>query len=240
MRLHVAVLPALVLPGPHVCVVVDVIRASTTLVALVERGAGPVYIAGDIPAARRAAAAHNGAVLAGEADGLAPSGFDYGNSPVEVAHAPVSGRAVIFVTTNGTAAIRAVHDAAAVLVGSLRNGAAAAQAAAALAAAQRVGLTIVCAGREGGFGIDDAYTAGYLVHRLMAAGSFDLTDGALAAQRLYAGERDALALFTQSAAGRNVIGLGLQADVAYCAERDVSSVVPRLGRELFLLNAGDR
>lgn len=242
MRLHVAFLPSLVLPRPsgatrrkHVCVVVDVIRASTTLVTMVEQGARQVFIAGDVASARRAAAAHEGALLAGETEGLAPSGFDYGNSPVELSRVPLAGKMVVFVTTNGTAAIRAVRDADSMLVGALRNGAAVSREAWEAAAALGGDLTIVCAGREGGFGVDDAYCAGYLVQCLVQMGTPDLTDAAAAAARLYGSEPDAPALFSQSAAGRNVIRLGLTADVPFCAARDASEVVPRLGREIFLL-----
>src|SRR5256885_1088414 len=96
-------------------------------------------------------------------------------------------------------------------------------------------LAVVCAGREGAFSIDDAYCAGYLADALLAYGSADLTDGAIAALRLYRSEPDALAIFSQSAAARNVVRLGLTDDVAYCAQRNVSEVVPRLGRELYLV-----
>ena len=221
-------------PNRQLCIVVDVIRASTSLITLVERGASRVFIAGDIASAR-AAAPRTGAVLAGEQDGLAPPGFTYGNSPVELSRASVDGRPVVFVTTNGTAALRAVTDAPTVLVGALRNGAAVCREAWQEATAHRNDITIVCAGREHAFAIDDAYCAGYLIHRILESGSGDLTDAAMAAVVLFHGEPDAQAVLTRSAAGRNVIRLGLTDDITYCAQRDTSSAVPRLGRELFLL-----
>lgn len=215
---------------------VDVIRASTTLVTLVERGASVIYIAQSVEAARSSAAARDGAVMAGEQDGLAPPGFDYGNSPVEAARAEVSGRPVVFVTTNGTAAIRAVQALGPVLVGALRNATAAATDAVASSQDRGCDLTIVCAGREGAFGIDDAYCAGALVERILRHGIFEPTDGAEGALRLYRTDPDARAVFRRAAAGQNVIRLGLQYDVDYCAETDVSTVVPRLGRELQMLD----
>lgn len=247
MRLHVAFHPSLLATGaqppvpvtrPQVCLVADVIRASTTLVTLVERGAARIYIARSVEAARASAVARDGAVMAGEQDGLAPPGFDYGNSPVEAARATVSGRPVVFVTTNGTAAIRAVEALGPVLVGALRNATAAAREAVASSQERSCDLTIVCAGREGAFGIDDAYCAGALVERILRDGTFEPTDGAEAALRLYRTEPDARAVFTRAAAGQNVIRLGLQHDVEYCAETDVSTAVPRLGRELRMLDDG--
>ncbi|HEY3248808.1 MAG TPA: 2-phosphosulfolactate phosphatase [bacterium] len=239
MYLHVALLPALVGPSPQVCVVVDVIRASTTLVTLLDRGAAEILIAAHPDAARRYAAAHPDTVLAGEELGVAPPGFNYGNSPVELSRAQVRGKTVAFVTTNGTAAIRAVESTGPVLVGALRNAAAVCRQAQATAHEIDAGITIVCAGREGAFGIDDAYTAGCLVDGLLTGIDGDLTDAATAALRLYRTEPDPASLFRHSAAGRNVIGLGLGDDVTYCLQRDASTAVPRLGGELFLLEAVD-
>lgn len=261
MRLHVAFHPSLLATGapweaprpdqraapppadrPQVCLVVDVLRASTTLVTLVERGAGTIYIAPSVEAARASAAARAGAVMAGELEGLAPPGFDYGNSPVEASRAEVAGRSVVFVTTNGTAAIRAVHRLGPVLIGALRNADAAAGEALAVARAEERDLTVVCAGREGAFGIDDAYCAGALVDRILhhagARQDLQLTDGATAAHHLYRTEPDARALFTRAAAGQNVIRLGLAGDVEYCAQADVTTIVPRLERELQMLDEG--
>ncbi|HEV8353874.1 MAG TPA: 2-phosphosulfolactate phosphatase [bacterium] len=248
MHLHVAFVPPLVQDSPQVCIVVDVIRASTTLVTLLDRGAGKVLIAGDVASARQYAARHPGLVLAGEELGLAPRGFQYGNSPVELSRADVSGRTVVFVTTNGTAAIHAVDTRGPVLVGALRNAAAVSREAARLARGINAGVTIVCAGREGAFGIDDAYTAGCLIDLLLmevrptsheSRGTShdgpELTDAALAALRLFRSDPDTTAVFRMSAAGRNVIGLGLGDDVTFCAERDRSTAVPMLGRELHTL-----
>ncbi len=234
MQLNVAFLPSLVV-RPQVCIVVDVIRASTSLVTLVERGAGPIFIAADVEAARRHVRAGVNAALAGEEGGLAPPGFDFGNSPVELSIAELRGKAVVFVTTNGTTAIRAVRGARAVFVGALRNGAAASREAAEFARRQEADLTIVCAGRAGAFGLDDAYCAGYLVDRVVQGGTPELTDAAEAALRLYRGEPDPVALFRRTAAGRNVIDLGLSVDLDYCAARDASAVVPLLGREIRML-----
>ncbi|MGH2349298.1 MAG: 2-phosphosulfolactate phosphatase, partial [bacterium] len=125
-----------------------------------------------------------------------------------------------------------------VLVGALRNATAAGREAARIARTlDDAGITIVCAGREGAFGIDDAYTAGCLVDLLQAEGDGEMTDGALAALRLFRSEPDAAALFRRSAAGRNVAALGLADDVTYCAQRDRSTAVPTLGRDLQLLSA---
>jgi 2-phosphosulfolactate phosphatase len=105
-----------------VAIVIDVIRATTTLAVLFDGGCARVLVAGDIPSARAYAVSHPGMyLLAGEVGGLRPPGFDFGNSPVELAVADLSGRDLIFSTTNGTRALHACAHAGAVLAGSLRN-----------------------------------------------------------------------------------------------------------------------
>ncbi len=105
-----------------VAIVIDVIRATTTLAVLFDGGCARVLVAGDIPGARAFAARQPGMyLLAGEVGGLPPPGFDFGNSPVEFAAADLRGREVVFSTTNGTRALRACVGAGAILAGSLRN-----------------------------------------------------------------------------------------------------------------------
>lgn len=243
-RLDVALRPDPLDATTAVAVVVDVIRASTSLVTLVERGAGPIYIAAKVEAARRAAAEppppsspEHRPLLIGEQDGLPPEGFDYGNSPAVLATAPVAGRTVIFVTTNGAPALHSSAGAGSVLVGCLRNAAAVAE-----SAWEGTGnggaITVVCAGRAGSgrsFGLDDLYAAGVIVERLRRLGAITLLDGAEAAALVSAAEPDPLRLFRRTAAGRHVAGLGLEADVVFSAEVDRSQTVPKLGGEFLLL-----
>lgn len=237
-RVHVAYTPR-ELDGPmDVAIVVDVIRASTTIVTLVERGCRPLLLSATVHRARQARAAAPDLLLIGEQGALPPEGFDLGNSPVEVARAAVAGRGAALVTTNGVPAIHAAAQAGTVLVGCLRNARAVAEAA--WAAAPEGGeIVIVCAGRAenpGGFGLDDAYGAGVLVGRLQGLGATTLTDAAEAARLLTVAEPDPLALFRRSAAGRNVTRLGLGDDVVFCAEVDRTTVVPRVGVDLVLLS----
>lgn len=107
------------------CIVVDVIRATTTLCVLFERGCRSVLVAPSVAAARTArsdlAARGMDMLLAGEVEGLPPPGFDYGNSPAEFIRHTLNGRELIFATTNGTRAIRACAGSRAILAGALRN-----------------------------------------------------------------------------------------------------------------------
>lgn len=137
LRLDVALTLADLAPEGRqrrVFVVVDVIRATTTLCVLFERGCRRALVAPDIATARdlRGRRAFAEYLLAGEVGGVAPPGFDLGNSPAEVAEADLAGRSVLFATTNGTRALAACAGGGAIFAGAFRN--ARAVAAAALAA----------------------------------------------------------------------------------------------------------
>ncbi|HKV85283.1 MAG TPA: 2-phosphosulfolactate phosphatase [Ktedonobacterales bacterium] len=198
LRLDVALAPAM---STHrnstVAIVVDVIRATTTLAVMFEHGCRRVLVAPDITNARAAHIRLPTALLAGEANGAAPPGFDLGNSPAEMHAQLLAGREVIFATTNGTRALRACADARAVYAGSLRN--AHAVCAAALAEAviasgapaaiqgrpsqarpysiepseskteeQPADILVVCAGRGDRPSLDDTLCAGYLCRELLS------------------------------------------------------------------------
>ncbi len=127
--IDVALTPGLLDSPAHLtgttCIVVDVIRATTTLCVLFERACRSVLVAPDIAAARAAraglATTRADVLLAGEVEGLPPAGFDYGKSPAEFARHDFEGCDVIFATTNGTRAIRACAGSRAILTGALRN-----------------------------------------------------------------------------------------------------------------------
>src|SRR5262245_22916596 len=113
-----------------VYIVVDVVRATTTLCLFFERGARRVLVAPSVAAARAARAQLGGDyLLAGEVGGARPSDFDLGNSPGELAEWDLSGRELVYATTNGTRALHACRSGQVIFAGSLRNARAAARAA---------------------------------------------------------------------------------------------------------------
>jgi len=219
-------------PERSVCIVVDLVRATTTMTTLYEAGCLTVYAAPTIESAREAALEHH-AVLCGERDGLKVPGFDYGNSPVEFHRLDLHDRQVVLSTTNGTLAIHAASAAPAVLAGCLRNASAVVERATELAGPRGLGVTIVCAGREGRFALDDAYCAGHLIALLRKSvepSSLDLTDSAVAAENLRLSNDDALAVVSMSSSGRGLTHVGLGHDLPFVAEVDRSEVVPELVR----------
>lgn len=219
-------------------IVVDVLRATTTIATVLERGAAGVYVASTVDDARRLVRSGIGDLLCGEREGFRVPGFDFGNSPLEFEREEISGRTLVLTTTNGTRAVEACR-AADVLVGaSLRNAGAVSEWVASRHAAAVVGsggITIVCSGTDGSFSLDDFYAAGVIARRLngVAAG----VDDAAAAAILLA-ERPLHEVVNRDTC-RHVRVLeekGFGGDVGFCFEMDRSGVIPLYRDGAFVLD----
>lgn len=229
MHVHVALTPAefpgLAL-GDRAAVVVDVLRATTTLVAACAAGCARIVPVADRDAALAAAAQYPAGevLLAGERGGAMIPGFDLGNSPIEYVPERVAGRTLVFTTTNGTEAMLHARRAPAAATAALVNVAGAAR----WALEQGRDLTVLCAGERRAFSLEDAVCAGLVVGCVLAElASADLTDAALAAMRLgelYAGRLDRLAV--ESEWGRKLARQGRIADLDACLKLGTSALVP--------------
>jgi 2-phosphosulfolactate phosphatase len=233
VQLDVSLVPAAVpAEDGSVLVVIDQIRASTTITTLLDLGVGELLLAGNVTAARRMAREHE-ALLAGEWRARKPKGFDFDNSPSRLVRADVAGRRIVLSTTNGTAVLHRVRAARHVLIGALRNARACARAATAIAAREGVGVRIVCAGRYRRFVLEDAYAAGAILERVLDEAAtlghaVEMTDAALVALRLRAAQPDPVVAMTDSDGGRTLHEIGQSEDVGFCAQTDASETVPVL------------
>ena len=227
---RVELLPGTLAPDPQgVCAVVDVIRATTTLVAMAEAGDPEVWIAGDVAAARQAAKRLGpDTLLCGERGGLPPEGFDHGNSPLEFQHADLTGRRAVLSTTNGAYAIERWRDSRRTCIAALRNAAAVADRL--LEDPDATSITIACAGRNGALALDDVYTAGVIVQQLLqAAPDLDLDESAVTTLHVTAAYPSAQAALAASRSARLLEPVGLWDDVAFCAQIDESQAIPEVG-----------
>jgi len=209
-------------------VVIDVLRATSTIVTALAAGAKAVVPAATSEEAVRLTAnlERDGIVLAGERRMLKIEGFGLGNSPREMTPEAVGGKTVFLSTTNGTPALVVAQGGDPVLVAAALNFSAVAERAHAVFA-QRGELVIVCAGREKQFALEDAYTAGRLIKAVKkGVRKLELNDAAQVALDLAAqqgGWRDA---FAASDAARQLADAGLADDVTFCAQPDRVAVVP--------------
>ncbi|HEY7208085.1 MAG TPA: 2-phosphosulfolactate phosphatase [Gaiellaceae bacterium] len=213
MRVHVAFTPDGA-PGAPVAVVVDVIRATSTVCQALAAGTPRVLCCAEIDEARALKQELGEGVTGGERDAVRVEGFDVGASPRDFVE-PLA-EPLILSTTNGTRAIlTAAARADEVLLGSLLN------LDALVAALNERGrdVAIVCAGYKGGFALDDAYCAGRIVELLEA----DRSDAAVAAAVVAGAFPDALTGLNARTYGPP----GLEADIEFCARESVLEVVPR-------------
>jgi len=233
MRIDVALLPNQQLDvSASVCVVVDVLRASSSIVTLLEGGASPVIAASDVEEARTLHQRLPQHVLCGEKGGLPPEGFNYGNSPAEFSRLDLEGRGAILATSNGTRLLAALAGAPAVVVGCLLNRAAAARAALRIAGERRLDITLVCSAAYGGstFVLEDALGAGAIVDAAIAADEgLEAADAARFCREAFlSASRDLPDAISSSYHARELTESGFGEDVAYCARVDVSGAVPML------------
>jgi 2-phosphosulfolactate phosphatase len=213
-------------PGEEIAasvgVVIDVLRATSTICQAFAAGYGRVVCVGGLDEARALAAGRDDVALAGERLNLRPEGFDFGNSPRELVDGAPPRATLVLTTTNGT---RMLLGAAArcetVLVGSLLN------LDAVVAAVRESGapdVAFLCAGVEGSFALDDAYVAGVFVGAIGG----DPDDAAVAAARLagaFATDEEGIG---GGASAANIRRVGLDDDIPWCARRNLLDVLPRV------------
>jgi 2-phosphosulfolactate phosphatase len=207
------------------CVVVDVLRATSSLVTMFERGLEEAIIASSLDEARVFAERDPGLLLCGEEGGLPPDGFDHGNSPSTFDEMDLSDKRAVLVTTNGTRALQGVPTGTTVLVGALLN----VEAIARTMVAQDLNrASIVCAGERGGASVcvEDVYCAGAIVGRMLTLGKFDVDDGAAVALQVYRSFLSPVEALLAGKHGPALRELGFAEDIVFCAREDVFSSVP--------------
>lgn len=256
LRVHLS--PALVkvdaLVG-SIAVVVDQLRASSTICAALANGAKEVRACLEPMGAMAAKNQYRPGtfILGGERGGRRIEGFDLGNSPREYTRNTVMGKTVIFTTTNGTRVLYHAAKAERVLVGCLAN----LDALVELLSIGTRDVSIVCAGVNGEVAFEDVLAAGAIASRLLMAPYPPLAaptddapaqgsmwrpdDGALIAmnawRRASITPDDLLDAMKQSTGGRNLVSIRLSADVAWCTAPAQMRIVPEFDRQTSSLRA---
>ena len=198
----------------HRCLVIDQLRATSTVVTALAHGARRIVAVRTVEEARQIKAARPDALLAGERGGLPPDGFDLGNSPRAFTPEKSGGKEIVLTTTNGTFALLSCRGAAAIHPLSLLN------LAAVVAQAQRhpEPIALLCSGTGEGYSLEDALVAA------AALSALGFHDHPAAAPFRAWGTGNALLLRTAN--GRNLVRLRLGEDIAFCGRRDHFPIVP--------------
>ena len=219
----------------QIAVIVDILRASSTIVTALGEGVTHVFPVASLEECTAYGQQH-GSLTAAERDGLSAPGFDLGNSPFGFLDATclVRGRSLTISTTNGTAALRRSLAAAEIVVGSFLNLAAVAE----FARRQQRDVLVVCAGWKGQFCLEDTVFGGALAERLRADFDTRGSDATLAALHLWEqGKADLAGYLLQSAHVRRLNSLEASRDFEFCLRVDSYADVLPVWRDDRLVNA---
>ncbi len=238
-----------------IAVVLDVLRATSTITTALEKGCRYVIPVAEVEEARALAKDNPKLILAGERGAVKLPGFQLGNSPLEFTPEKINGKEIVLTTTNGTGTIKAAAEKAKlVLIGSFLNARAVAK-----EAAKHSNILFACAGTNGRFSMDDTLAAGLIIKELLALkGSSDYSGKKLAAMRrqtnaVYYDEQpldnpQTLPVMNDSAVaayrlaqyyqdnildalydtlhGQKLVQLGMINDLTYCAQLNTSNITP--------------
>lgn len=231
MQLDVMLTPGEITPAVvagRLVAVIDVLRASTSIAVALGNGAKAVlpFVSADEAISTAKNLDRASVVLAGEKDMYPISGFDLGNSPPAFSSEAVDGKTVLLTTTNGTKALAMLQGASDIVIASYVNfGAMHAMLRA--AARTKTDITIVCAGREGHFSLEDAACAGRYVRAIMGKLTSTTTNDAAQAcaliDRKYGDNIQQI--FEDSVHGKALVEAGFGGDLVAAAALDSFPVV---------------
>jgi 2-phosphosulfolactate phosphatase len=191
-------------------VVVDIFRATSTMVAALAHGVTEILPFADLESCR--AMQGQGYLIAGERDGLTAPGFELGNSPVAYLEGNYAGKKLAMTTTNGTLALDKSKGASEILIGAFPN----LKATASYIQSRNLDVLIHCAGWKGRFNLEDSLYAGALVQALGESHS-NREDGALAMGSLFAQLGNNLATYlAQASHAKRLKNHGIEADIDFC------------------------
>ncbi len=217
-----------------IVVVIDVLRATSAMVAAFENGVDRIIPVSTIEEAA-AYIGKEGYIAAAERNGEVVEGFAYGNSPLAYVGEDLSGKTIVMTTTNGTKAINVAKDARMLVVGSFLNLTALSE----WLVQQDDNILLLCSGWKDKFNLEDSVFAGAVMDRLLESGKFGVEeDSSIAAKYMFMSARDNFFSVVKAAPRRRRIQqLQLLPDVKYCLTPDQSAVIPVLkGSELVRLD----
>lgn len=221
--------PAAVLPD--CAIAIDVLRATSTMAAAFNVGAAAIHVFSDLDLLRQASEQYPSKerLLAGERGGAKVDGFDLGNSPLDHTEALSKDRRLFMSTTNGTRCLQRIQQASTVITAALTTRQAVVDF---LIKHQPEQVWLVGSGWEGTYSLEDTVCAGAIAHQLAEQQSVDLldlvgNDSTVAAVSLFRQwQHSLLELMHYATHGQRLLRLNQEADLQYCAQLDVLSLVP--------------
>ncbi len=213
-------------PDMGIVVVIDVLRATSAMVAAFHHGVDRILPVSTVEEAR-AYIGRPGYIAAAERNGEVVEGFDYGNSPLGFVNADLQGKTIVLTTTNGTKAIELARNSRKLVIGSFLN----LNALCDWLLLQDDNILLLCSGWQEKFNLEDSIFAGAVMDRLLQSEKFGMEeDSSIAAQYMYLAARDNfLSLLKAAPRRKRLEQLKLQDDVKYCLAPPIQcSVIPEL------------
>lgn len=206
-----------------VVVVIDVLRATTTMCVALDQGAEKVIPVETIEECLQYRGKED-YILAGERNGRKVEGFHFGNSPFEFMNGVVKGKTLVLTTTNGTRAIKMTERSHQVVIGGFLNFSALTK----WIVSEGRDTLMLCSGWRDKFNLEDTVFAGAVIHHIKEYFLVE-SDSAFAAEKLYLNSRRNMFHFMkQSSHYRRLAHLGVINDIKYCLRPDLTDVVPVL------------
>lgn len=210
--------------GEATVVVIDVLRATTTIIEALANGARAIYPTDSTEEAVRLAASlgREDTLLCGERKGLKVEGFDLGNSPREFSSEAILDKKLVMSTTNGTKALGVVQEGARILPCAFTNLTAVSK-----AVADDEHVIVICAGREDRFALDDALCAGHLIQRIIVDRDDEpeLDDASRASLAFASARKPTRRFLAMTEGGVAVTDIGFKDDLQICADVDRHDIV---------------
>lgn len=219
-------------------VIIDVLRASSTIITALKNGAKAIIPVSDMGEASKIAqnVDSENYLLCGEKDGVQIEGYDLGNSPLEYNEDVVKGKTLIFNTTNGTKAIKKAVGSSNIYIASFLNVSSVVE----ILKNEKKDIVLVCAGWKGRLAFEDMLLAGNIIHLLNGGTlSEESTDGARVAFGMFEiyGKDIPSVIHKSNHATRLKSIVGTE-DIDYCSQVDLTDIVPRLKEGMITLKDG--
>lgn len=212
----------------YIVVIIDIFRATSSICYGIENGAEAIIPVAQVEECVAYREKGTGYLLAAERDGSVVSGFDFGNSPFSYTADKVAGKTVVLTTTNGTQALHLSRTAKKVVIGSFLNLTSLSN----WLKTQNENILLVCAGWKNNFNLEDTTFAGAVIDQLKADGNYTLDDPALAAFDLYQLAKENISAYLgKTSHGERMRKLGIEKDIAFCLNIDITTAIPILRGE---------
>lgn len=214
----------------QIAVIIDVLRASSTVCSVLEGGAKHVRIYTNYELAKEQKLYNPKALICGERNAEKYPGFDKNNSPSELLSENLKGKDVVLCTTNGASAMmEACKTADVTFVCSLLNLSAVAAEVGKIIRETGKDLTVICSGANGRIALDDVYVAGAFIHKVIVEArlrGFETDDGVTLAKMIHGAFQRPMDALLASISGKILSSLSRTSDIALCSKVDLMKIVP--------------